>query len=37
VPVGDAPEDMRYWFDPEKIVELPAQVASFADAADDAA
>ena len=37
LPVGAAPEDVRHWFDLETIVELPAPVASFADAADAAA
>jgi site-specific recombinase XerD len=37
VPAGAAPEDVRHWFDLETIVELPAPVASFADAADAAA
>src|ERR1700756_3353366 len=37
VPAGAAPEEVRHWFDLETIVELPAPVASFADAADAAA
>jgi integrase len=37
LPAGAAPEDVRHWFDLETIVELPAPVASFADAADAAA
>jgi site-specific recombinase XerD len=37
LPTGAAPEDVRHWFDLETIVELPAPVASFADAADAAA
>jgi integrase len=36
-PAGAAPEDVQHWFDLETIVELPAPVASFADAADAAA
>jgi hypothetical protein len=34
---GASPEDVRHWFHLETIVELPALVASFADAADAAA
>ena len=34
---GAAAEDVRHWFDLETIAELPAPVASFADAADAAA
>src|SRR6516165_615490 len=34
---GAAAEDVRHWFDLETIVELPAPVASFGDAADAAA
>jgi integrase len=37
VPASAAPEDVRHWFELETIVELPAPVASFADAADAAA
>jgi site-specific recombinase XerD len=37
LPTGAAPDDVRHWFDLETIVELPAPVASFADAADAAA
>jgi integrase len=37
VPAGAAPDDVRHWFDLETIVELPAPVANFADAADAAA
>jgi site-specific recombinase XerD len=37
LPAGAAPEDVRHWFDLETIAELPAPVASFADAADAAA
>jgi site-specific recombinase XerD len=37
LPAGTAPEDVRHWFDLETIVELPAPVASFDDAADAAA
>jgi integrase len=37
LPADAAPEDVRHWFDLETIVELPAPVASFADAADAAA
>ena len=37
LPAGVAPEDVRHWFEIETIVELPAPVASFADAADAAA
>jgi site-specific recombinase XerD len=37
LPAGAAPEDVRHWFDLETIVDLPAPVASFADAADAAA
>jgi integrase len=36
-PAGAAPEDVRHWFDLETIVELPAPLASFDDAADAAA
>jgi site-specific recombinase XerD len=34
---GAAPEDVRHWFDLETIVELPAPLAGFNDAADAAA
>jgi site-specific recombinase XerD len=34
LPAGAAPEDVRHWFDLETIVELPAPVANFNDAAD---
>ena len=37
LPAAAAPEDVRHWFDLETIVELPAPVASFDDAADAAA
>jgi site-specific recombinase XerD len=37
LPAGAAPEDVRHWFDLETIVELPAPVASFDDAAYAAA
>jgi integrase len=37
LPAGAAPEDVRHWFDLETIVELPAPVANFGDAADAAA
>jgi site-specific recombinase XerD len=37
LPAGAAPEDVRHWFDLETIVELPAPLASFDDAADAAA
>jgi integrase len=37
LPAGAAPEDVRHWFDLETIVELPAPIAGFADAADAAA
>jgi site-specific recombinase XerD len=37
LPAGAAPDDVRHWFDLETIVELPAPVASFGDAADAAA
>jgi site-specific recombinase XerD len=37
LPANAAPEDVRHWFDLETIVELPAPVANFADAADAAA
>jgi len=37
LPAGAAPEAVRHWFDLETIAELPAPVASFADAADAAA
>jgi Phage integrase, N-terminal SAM-like domain len=37
LPASAAPEDVRDWFDLETIVELPAPVASFDDAADAAA
>jgi hypothetical protein len=37
LPAGVAPEDVRHWFDLETIVELPAPVADFDDAADAAA
>jgi hypothetical protein len=37
LPAGASPEDVRHWFDLETIAELPAPVASFADAADAAA
>jgi site-specific recombinase XerD len=37
VPAGAPPEDVRHWFDLETIVELPAPVAGFAEAADAAA
>jgi integrase len=37
LPAGAAPEDVRHWFDLETIVELPAPVANFDDAADAAA
>jgi integrase len=37
LPASAAPEDVRHWFDLETIVELPAPVASFDDAADAAA
>jgi integrase len=37
LPAGAAPEDVRHWFDLETIAELPAPVASFADAAEAAA
>jgi integrase len=37
LPADAAPEDVRHWFDLETIVELPAPVASFDDAADAAA
>jgi len=36
-PAGAAPDDVAHWFDLETIVELPAPVASFADAAEAAA
>jgi site-specific recombinase XerD len=36
LPTGATPEDVRHWFDLETIVELPAPVASFADAAEAA-
>jgi integrase len=37
LPAGAAPDDVRHWFDLETIVDLPAPVAGFADAADAAA
>ena len=37
LPADAAPDDVRHWFDLETIVELPAPVASFDDAADAAA
>jgi site-specific recombinase XerD len=37
LPAGAAPEDVRHWFDLETIVELPAPVAGFDDAAEAAA
>jgi site-specific recombinase XerD len=37
LPAGASPEDVRHWFDLETIAELPAPVASFADAAEAAA
>ena len=37
LPAGAAPEDVRHWFDLETIVDLPAPVAGFADAAEAAA
>src|ERR1700741_540223 len=37
LPASAAPEDVRHWFDLETILELPAPVASFDDAADAAA
>jgi integrase len=37
VPADAAPQDVRHWFELETIVELPAPVASFAEAADAAA
>src|SRR5208283_269720 len=37
LPADAAPEDVRHWFDLETIVELPAPVASFGEAADAAA
>lgn len=37
MPADAAPEDVRHWFDLETIVELPAPVAGFADAAEAAA
>jgi integrase len=37
LPADAAPEDVRHWFDLETIVDLPAPVASFDDAADAAA
>jgi integrase len=37
LPPDAAPEDVRHWFDLETIVELPAPVAGFADAAEAAA
>jgi hypothetical protein len=37
LPANAAPEDVRHWFDLETIVELPAPIAGFADAADAAA
>ena len=37
LPAGAAPEDVRHWFDRETIVDLPAPIASFVDAADAAA
>jgi hypothetical protein len=33
LPAGAEPEDVRHWFDLETIVELPAPIAGFADAA----
>jgi integrase len=36
-PAGAAPDDVRHWFDLETIVELPAPVANFAEAAEAAA
>jgi site-specific recombinase XerD len=36
-PTGSTPDDVAHWFDLETIVELPAPVASFADAVDAAA
>ena len=36
-PAGAAPADVQHWFDLETIVELPAPVSSFDDAADAAA
>jgi hypothetical protein len=35
-PAGPAAEDVGHWFDLETIVELPAPVANFDDAADSA-
>jgi hypothetical protein len=37
LPAGAAPEDVRHWFDLETIVDLPAPVAGFVDAAEAAA
>src|SRR3984893_9876672 len=37
LPADAAPEDVRHWFDLETIVDLPAPVAGFDDAADAAA
>jgi hypothetical protein len=37
LPVGASAEDVAPWFDLETILDLPAPVASFADAADAAA
>jgi integrase len=37
LPAGAAPEDVRHWFDLETIVDLPAPVAGFDDAAEAAA
>jgi site-specific recombinase XerD len=37
LPAGAAPEDVRHWFDLETIIELPAPVANFDDAAEAAA
>jgi site-specific recombinase XerD len=36
-PVGSTPDDVAHWFDLETIIDLPAPVAGFADAADAAA
>jgi integrase len=37
LPAGAMPEDVRHWFDLETLVELPAPLAGFADAAEAAA
>jgi integrase family protein with SAM-like domain len=36
-PIGATAEDVQHWFDLEMIVELPAPITSFADAAEAAA